>query len=78
MVWQGSCLTHVMSNGHEEMRWQELCKLVAEERNPQRLSELVDQLIEALDARRDALRSGKQPSEPASGTGPDSGKKQEE
>jgi hypothetical protein len=60
-----------MSNGHEEMRWQELCKLVAEERNPQRLSELVDQLIEALDARRDALRSGKQPSEPASGTGPD-------
>jgi hypothetical protein len=48
----------------QEMEWQRLCKLVADERNPQRLSELVDELIEALDARRDALRSGKQPPKP--------------
>jgi hypothetical protein len=56
-----------MSHEHEEMRWQKLCKLVAEERNPQRLSELVDQLIEALDARRNALSSGKEPPKPQSG-----------
>jgi hypothetical protein len=61
-----------MSDEREDAEWQRLCKLVADERNPQRLSELIDQLIKALDAHRNALRGGKQPSEAASVSGPDS------
>jgi hypothetical protein len=49
-----------MSNGDklriEENEWRRLCKLVAAEPDPQRLSELVDQLLKELDARREALR----------------------
>jgi len=50
------------------MEWQELCKSVAEEHDPQRLLELVDQLIEALSNRRDALRDEKRLRKPASGS----------
>jgi hypothetical protein len=50
-----------------EEEWRKLCNLVADEPDPKRLSELVDQLIEKLDARRQALRRGKQQGHPASG-----------
>jgi hypothetical protein len=51
----------------DEVEWQKLCKLIADERDPQRLLSLVDQLIEALVARRNTLRAGTQPGKPASG-----------
>jgi hypothetical protein len=37
--------------------WRKLCELVAREQDPQRLSELVEQLIKKLDARRRELRN---------------------
>jgi hypothetical protein len=40
----------------KEEEWRELCDRVAVESDPQRLSELVDKLIGALDARKLALR----------------------
>jgi hypothetical protein len=40
----------------EEKEWRELCESVADEPDPQRLSELVDQLLKAMDDRRGALR----------------------
>jgi hypothetical protein len=58
-VWQSSCLIHTMNNGEklkiDEKEWRRLCQLVAAEPDPQRLSELVDQLLKELDARREAL-----------------------
>ena len=39
-----------------EKEWRRLCQLVADEDDPRRLSELVDQLLRELDARREALR----------------------
>jgi hypothetical protein len=48
-----------MTIKQKEEEWQKLCKLVADESDPRRLSELVDQLIEKLDARRQALEVGK-------------------
>ena len=39
-----------------ESEWRNLCKKVADEPDPQRLSELVDQLIKVLDARRQKNR----------------------
>ncbi len=49
-----------MNNGEklkiDEKEWRRLCQLVAAEPDPQRLSELVDQLLIELDARREALR----------------------
>jgi hypothetical protein len=44
----------------KEKEWRKLCKLVDAESDPRRLSELVDQLIEKLDARRRTLRKSKQ------------------
>jgi hypothetical protein len=41
----------------DEKEWRHLCQLVSNESNPQRLSQLLDQLITALDARRQALLS---------------------
>jgi hypothetical protein len=32
--------------------WRRLCKLVADEPDPQRMSELIDELVKALDERR--------------------------
>ncbi|MGA3104438.1 MAG: hypothetical protein ABSD53_08160 [Terriglobales bacterium] len=34
---------------NEEKNWRKLCASVAEEKDPERLSQLVEQLIEALD-----------------------------
>ena len=39
-----------------EKEWRRLCRLVADEDDPRRFSELVDQLLRELDARREALR----------------------
>jgi len=40
----------------DEKSWRRLCQQVAAEPEPQRLSELVDQLLKELDARREAPR----------------------
>jgi hypothetical protein len=46
----------------EEKEWRKLCELITNERDPQQLSQLVDQLIETLDSRkRDLHRKGQQP-----------------
>ncbi len=42
----------------EEKEWRKLCSQVAQETDPQRLSELVDQIIKALDARTDEPEEG--------------------
>jgi len=42
--------------GIDEYEWRRLCRLVVEEPDPGRLSELLDQLLKELDARREALR----------------------
>ena len=39
----------------EETEWRQLCESVSKESDPHRLSELLDRLIEKLDARRKAL-----------------------
>jgi len=38
----------------DDNRWRKLCELVATENDPKRLSQLLDQLLKELDARRDA------------------------
>jgi len=40
----------------EEKEWGKLCESIQDEQDPQRLSELVDQLLKAPDDRREALR----------------------
>jgi hypothetical protein len=40
----------------DEKEWRRLCDLIASEPDPQRLSELVDQLLSELDARRKEIR----------------------
>lgn len=40
----------------DDNRWRKLCELVAVESDPKRLSQLLDQLLKELDARREALR----------------------
>lgn len=37
-------------------RWRDLCRMVAEEKNPARMSALLDELITALDQRRQKFR----------------------
>jgi hypothetical protein len=54
--------------GIDEMEWQKLCKSIANEHDPQRLLEHVDNLIEALSSRRDTLRSSKPARKPAPGS----------
>lgn len=41
----------------DDKEWRQLCQLAAGEHDPERLSEIVDQLLRALDARRRALQS---------------------
>jgi hypothetical protein len=61
--WFGNevAFTYVMNtdkiNIDTEREWRRLCQLAANETNPQRLSELVDQILRALDARTQALRN---------------------
>lgn len=51
---------HAMNNREKlsmnEQEWRKLCQQVANEPDPQRLSELLDQLLKELDARRETLR----------------------
>jgi len=53
-------LTHGMNSREnfsvDEKQWRKLSELVATEPDPERLSELVDQLLRELDSRREALR----------------------
>jgi len=54
----------INSESEKDQDWHKLCELVAREQDPQRLSELVEQLIKKLDARRRELRStDQQPSQ---------------
>lgn len=41
-----------MTAKRRQEEWRKLCEMVAQERDPKRLSELIDQLIEKLDSRR--------------------------
>jgi hypothetical protein len=36
----------------DDSGWRKLCRMVAEEKDPYRFSELVDELVKALDARK--------------------------
>jgi len=62
---------HVLAFSYEMMTdekdWRKLCAMVAEESNPQRLSELIDQLIKALHVRRHELQKNARAA-PGSGT----------
>jgi hypothetical protein len=49
-----------MKNENED--WKKLCELVANESDPTRLSQHLDRLIRALDARKQALRGSGGPS----------------
>jgi hypothetical protein len=40
----------------DEKEWRRLCDLIASEPDPRRLSQLVDQLLNALEARRKEMR----------------------
>jgi hypothetical protein len=40
-----------MFTRNQEKEWKELCELVANEQDPQKFTQLLDQLIRALDAR---------------------------
>jgi len=51
----------------DEKQWRKLCALVATEPDPQRLSVLMDQLLEELDARRQQLRESEKASNSSSG-----------
>jgi hypothetical protein len=48
----------------KEEEWRELCDLIANEQDPQRLCDLVDQLIKAMDDRKQNLRRGREEVEP--------------
>jgi len=37
-------------------KWRKLCEMIAVEADPQGLSDLVNQLVKELDARREAIR----------------------
>lgn len=51
----------------KEQEWRKLCELVAREPDPLRLSQLVDQLIQALDARTQSLRHTGEQTKPTPG-----------
>jgi hypothetical protein len=50
-----------MTNNETEgdNNWRTLCRKVADEPDPERLSELVDELIKVLDARRQVQSEGR-------------------
>jgi hypothetical protein len=47
-----------------DQEWSKLCELVAREKDPRKLSELVDQLLKKLDRRRQELRASDRPANP--------------
>jgi hypothetical protein len=50
----------------DEKEWRKLCQFIANEQDPHRLSELVDELIRTLDKRKQALYThGMEPSSDA-------------
>ena len=49
----------------DDEEWRRLCELVAHEPDPQRLSILLDQLIQKLDARTEALRKSREQQKPS-------------
>lgn len=51
----------------DEKDWQQLCALAAVESDPRRLLEIIDQLIVALDERREEMHKREQQYEPDSG-----------
>jgi hypothetical protein len=49
----------------DDNRWRKLCEMVAAESDPHRLSQLLDQLLNELDDRREAIRgTGNTPTHP--------------
>jgi hypothetical protein len=42
----------------DEKEWRKLCTLVSDEKDPEKLSQLVEQLLKELDGRRQTLREG--------------------
>ncbi len=46
----------------DEIEWRHLCERVSKESDPHRLSQLLDKLLEELDARRKALHNQNQKS----------------
>jgi hypothetical protein len=48
----------------DDNRWRKLCELVATESDPRRISQLLDQLLKELDARREALRGNENSTSP--------------
>ncbi len=53
----GDSLAFTKAMTNEEQNWRKLCALVAEEQDPERLSQLVEELIKALDfVKRDLER----------------------
>jgi hypothetical protein len=49
----------------EEKDWQKICALASKETDPNRLCHLIEQLIKALDARKQELRQSEKSSRPA-------------
>jgi hypothetical protein len=41
----------------ENQEWRDLCDLISKEKDPQRLSQLVDNLIRAMDERKQRLKA---------------------
>jgi len=51
----------------DEKDWRQLCALAIVESDPRRLLEIINQLIEVLDHRRDEIRRGEAQHDPDSG-----------
>jgi hypothetical protein len=65
----GVALTDLMKTREnlrvDDNRWRKLCEMVATESDPNRLSQLLDQLLTELDARRETLREDEKHSNPS-------------
>lgn len=68
--WLAGYLRLFRAMSMEEEEWQELCESVAAEKDPHRLSQLIDQLLKALDDRRRALQEHGRKPNPASTASP--------
>jgi ribosomal protein L12E/L44/L45/RPP1/RPP2 len=47
---------HMAEKTSSDDKWRKLCEMISVEADPHRLSELVNQLVKELDARREAIR----------------------
>jgi hypothetical protein len=59
---------NIEENNWEEKEWQKICALVSKETDPNRLCHLLEQLIKALDARKQELHQSEKRPLPASVT----------